>query len=233
VKPRICVPIPINKISDTVSLIEKAENSSADLIEIRFDYLSMDISNIVNWLEKIVKQSTIPLIATNRQYDQGGFYIQNEEKRIKILIKAAEKGFRYVDIELTTGRLKQIIKKVKELGAKPIISFHNFKGTPTNPELKKILRSQIESGAEVCKIVTTANDLSDSIRCLLLTKKMSKITDMVFFAMGEKGVLSRVLSPVFGAFFTFASLESNLETAPGQMSIVDMIKLYRKLGVYE
>jgi 3-dehydroquinate dehydratase type I len=233
VKPRICVPIPINKISDTISLIEKVENSSADLIEIRLDYLSMDISNMVNWLEKIVKLSSIPLIATNRVYDQGGFYLQNEEKRIQILIKAAEKGFRYVDIELTTKMLEQTVKKIKELGAKPIVSFHNFKYTPTNPELETILRSQIESGAEICKIVTTANNLSDSIRCLLLTKRMSKITNIVFFAMGEKGVLSRFLSPVFGAFFTFASLESNMETASGQISIANMRKLYRKLGVNE
>lgn len=232
-KPRICVPIPINKITETVSFIEKAENSSADLIEIRLDYLSMDISNMVNWLEKIVKLSSIPLIATNRVYDQGGCYLQNEEKRTQILIKAAEKGFRYVDIELTTNLLEQTVKKVKEFGAKPIVSFHNFKRTPTNPELEKILRSQIESGAEICKIVTKANNLSDSIRCLLLTKKMSKKANIVSFAMGEKGVLSRFLSPVFGAFFTFASLESNMETASGQISIASMRRLYREIGVNE
>jgi 3-dehydroquinate dehydratase / shikimate dehydrogenase len=45
--------------------------------------------------------------------------------------------------------------------------------------------------------------------------------------MGEAGLISRVLAKKFGAFLTFASLESGSETAPGQVSIRDMKRLYR------
>jgi 3-dehydroquinate dehydratase len=49
--------------------------------------------------------------------------------------------------------------------------------------------------------------------------------------MGEKGKISRLLSPMFGAFFTFASLETGNETAAGQMSINEMRTAYALLGV--
>jgi 3-dehydroquinate dehydratase len=48
--------------------------------------------------------------------------------------------------------------------------------------------------------------------------------------MGEAGKASRLLSPLFGAFFTFASLEKGDETASGQMSIGEMRTLYQVLG---
>jgi 3-dehydroquinate dehydratase/shikimate dehydrogenase len=45
--------------------------------------------------------------------------------------------------------------------------------------------------------------------------------------MGEAGILSRILAKKFGAFLTFASLTSAGATAPGQVSIDDMKRLYR------
>jgi 3-dehydroquinate dehydratase len=49
--------------------------------------------------------------------------------------------------------------------------------------------------------------------------------------MGELGKISRLLSPVFGAFFTFASLEHGSETASGQMTIQEMKTAYELLGL--
>ena len=147
------------------------------------------------------------------------------------MIKAAKAGFQYVDLELTTVGLKSGIKKVRDCGATPIVSFHDLEGTPEESEMEKIVRSQIEAGAEVCKLVTTANELSDSIRCLDFARRVSETSKIVCFAMGNKGVLSRALSPLFGGYFTFASLERGLETASGQISIAELKELYRKLGV--
>jgi 3-dehydroquinate dehydratase/shikimate dehydrogenase len=45
--------------------------------------------------------------------------------------------------------------------------------------------------------------------------------------MGEAGLISRVLAKKFGAFLTFASLTNDSSTAPGQISIHDMKRLYR------
>ncbi|MEM2110297.1 MAG: type I 3-dehydroquinate dehydratase [Candidatus Bathyarchaeia archaeon] len=232
-RPRICVPLPIKTFSDIIPMIRRAENVGADLIEIRFDYMGINDLSSMNRFEGVVEQSSLPLIATNRQYEQGGKCLQNEDLRVKTLIKSAELGFQYVDLELTTRDLNAIVHSVRNYGAKPILSFHDFNGTPALSQMEKIVKEQRKTGAEICKLVTTANSVEDSIQCLLFTKKMSEITKIVCFAMGRDGVLSRILSPFFGSYFTFASLKSGLETAPDQISITELKKIYRKLGVIE
>ena len=229
-KPRICVPLPVERLSDLTSMIKRAENAGADLIEIRLDYLK-DTQSQLDAVKEVISQVSVPLIATNREQSQGGKRVQKEELRVQTLVKAAEIGFQYVDIELTTASLETIVKKILDCSSKPIISFHDFKGTPSDSEMENIVNSQIKAGASICKLVTTAKILDDSVRCLLFTQKMSKVTDIVCFAMGSQGVLSRILSPLFGGFFTFSALEVGLETSSGQISLTELKELYRKLGV--
>jgi 3-dehydroquinate dehydratase type I len=179
----------------------------------------------------VVDSTTLPIIATNRQYEQGGFSQTEENQRIQLLNQVLDFGFRYVDLELTTPHLKEHIREFKKKDKKIIVSFHNFEETLDMSKLENVIMSQINAGADICKLVTTANKMEDNITCLLLTLKMSKIIDAVCFAMGKKGILSRVLSPIFGASFTYASVEKGLETALGQVSISDLKKIYMNLGV--
>lgn len=212
-------------------MVARAQESGADLLEARLDYLDLQARDAMDRLAEVVEGASVPIIATNRQYKQGGHRLQNEEERVRTLLKAAALGFQYVDLELTTVGLKSVVKRVKDCGVTPVVSFHDLEDTPGESEMERIVESQTEAGAEVCKLVTTANDVSDSIRCLDFARRMSQTTKIVCFAMGGKGVLSRVLSPLFGTQFTFACLESGLETASGQISITELRELYRKLGV--
>jgi 3-dehydroquinate dehydratase type I len=232
-RPRICVPIAARELSEIPALIEKAETAEADLIEIRLDYLDLSLSEAGKILENLADGSSVPMIATNREYSQGGLRRQDEKSRVQVLIRAAEAGFRYVDIELGTDGLESLLDEVKSYGAEPIVSFHDFKETPTLKEMERIVKSEIDAGAEVCKLVTTARRVEDNIECLQLTKRRSKSTRIVCFAMGRKGLISRVLSPVFGGYFTFASLSDDAKTAPGQPTIEDLRSLYAELGVYD
>ena len=50
---------------------------------------------------------------------------------------------------------------------------------------------------------------------------------IIALAMGEKGVLSRLLAPKFGAFLTFGALSKGQESAPGQPLLADMRRRYR------
>jgi len=233
VRPRICVPIAAREPPEIPAMIEKAEAAGADLIEIRLDYLDLNPSEANKILGDLAGSSSVPLIATNREYSQGGLRPQDEESRVQVLIHAAEAGFSYVDVELGTGDLAALIDEVRSYGSKPIVSFHDFKGTPSLGEMERIVKSEVDAGAEVCKLVTAARRIEDNIRCLLLTRKMSRVTRIVCFAMGRKGLISRVLSPVFGGYFTFASLSEDSQTAPGQPTIEHLRSLYSDLGVYD
>ena len=225
-KIQICTPIAAEKDSEAIRLIRKAEAMGADLIELRLDYL-----NNLRGVRKIMESTSLPIIATNRQHEQGGHRPQSEDRRIQALLDVADLGFQYVDVELTTANLESVMHKLKDIGVSSIVSFHDFKQTPNMTDLEKIVRSQMETRADICKIVTTANELNDSISCLLLTSKMSENTKIVCFAMGKKGILSRILCPLFGAPFTYASVGKGLETTSGQLSISDLKEIYRSLGV--
>jgi 3-dehydroquinate dehydratase type I len=141
-----------------------------------------------------------------------------ETERRKTLLDAAKNGFEYVDIELSTTDLQEFISKIKKTGAKTVISFHDFSGTPNPSDLKGIL-------------VTTAERLEDNLTLLNFTSSVSAQTRIVSFAMGELGKTSRLLSPLFGGFFTFASLMQGEGTAAGQMSIQEMKTAYKLLGL--
>jgi len=220
------VPLVAKSPSELPSMIEKAEVEGADLIEVRLDYLES-----IEGIEKIVDHASVPLIATNRQYEQGGYRVQDEGSRVQNLMKAAESGFQYADIELTTRDLKDVNSTLRDLGVKPIVSFHNFTFTPSLSEMEKIVEDQMRVGAEVCKLVTMAESIEDNVPCLLLSSKICKLAKIVCFAMGEKGLISRAFSPIFGGYFTYASIGKGMETAPGQITISELKNLYRTLGV--
>jgi 3-dehydroquinate dehydratase len=47
--------------------------------------------------------------------------------------------------------------------------------------------------------------------------------------MGKLGRVSRLLSPLYGSYFTFASLKKGSETANGQFSLQEMKSTYKIL----
>ena len=214
----ICVSILPKTLPEALRLIEKAEAAHADLIEVRLD----SIENRGE-LADLAAHGNTPKIATDRSS-------RTETEQREMLLSAAESGFEYVDAELSTPQLKDLVKEVKALGAKPIVSFHKFNGSLGISELNSVLEKEIASGAEVCKIVTTAKRIEDNLTTLNFVATASSKTKLVCFCMGEFGKISRLLSPLFGGFFTFASLEHGSETASGQMTLQEMKAAYALLG---
>ena len=49
----------------------------------------------------------------------------------------------------------------------------------------------------------------------------------VILGMGSRGRITRLLGPYLGAEFTFASTGRNEETAPGQLSVQELIEIYK------
>ncbi len=223
--PRICVSILPKNNMEALTLIERVEQAKANFIEVRLDYLETSRN-----LSELVEKTKIPLIASNKLRSKNGNFSGTETERHQTLLDAAKKGFEYVDVDLSSPKHEETIGKLKQLGTKPIVSYHRFDGSLTIAEMGKILEQQISSGADVCKIVTTANKIEDNLSTLNFISAMSSRLKLVCFCMGEKGKISRLLSPLFGAFFTFASLEQGSETAVGQMSIQEMKSTYALLG---
>lgn len=224
--PRICASVFPQSIPEALKLIDRAEKEDIDLIEIRLDSLEN-----YDGLSKLGKHGKIQKIATDRLTNYRGRFRGTEAEQKQILLTAAKTGFDYVDVELAASNLKEFTMEASDHGAKVIVSFHDFDGTLKFTELDSILEREIGCGADVCKIITTAKQIEDNLALLNFTAAASKRTNVICFAMGEAGKVSRLLSPLFGGFLTFAALEHGSETAPGQLSVQDMRVTYKLLGL--
>jgi 3-dehydroquinate dehydratase type I len=158
----------------------------------------------------------------------GGTYQGTETTRMESLIRAAQEGFDFVDAELNVKGVNGFVRRLEAEGAKTIISYHDFNSTPKQRVLESVLKKEKKVGASICKIVTTAKTYSDSFHSLAFVRKHSRNTKLVCFAMGELGIPSRVLSPILGAYFTFASPYIGKETAIGQVPVRDLRALYQE-----
>lgn len=223
---RVCVSIPPKTVDNALFLIKQAEAQRADLIEVRLDSLKSH-----ERVAEIPSCSNMPLIATNKSTEQHGCFSGSETERQKILIDSAKNGFRYVDVDLGTPGQIELIHNLHAAGTKVIVSFHDFEQTPPLSQLTSVLEEEVALGADVCKIITTARSMKDNLAILDFVSKASKKVRLVCFAMGELGKHSRLVSPVFGAFFTFACLDEKRKTAKGQLTIQEMKQAYETLGL--
>jgi len=202
-----------------------AEKARADLIEVRLDRFETSGN-----LSELAESTKLPLIATNKLASEKGFFAGTEIERQQTLLKAAENGFAYVDVDLSSPKQQETIQKLERSSTQLIVSYHKFDGALSVSEMEKVLEQEIASGASVCKIIGTAKKIEDNIAVLDFVAFHSSKAKLVCFCMGKAGKVSRLLSPMFGAFFTFASLGLGDETAAGQMTVGAMRVAYDLLG---
>lgn len=214
--PRICAVI----IDNDLEAVREVE-PLVELLEVRIDLIG-------NGWQELVKQLNTPWIACNRSADEGGRWVGDEAGRIGELAKAVELGADVVDIELGTRNLEEAIPLIKKR-AKCLLSSHEFSVTPPLEKMKEMVQRQLEAGADICKVVTTAQRFEDNLAVLQLITEFPK-TRMVSFAMGPLGFASRVLCPLIGGDFTYASIEKGKESASGQITVRDLRKLYEMVS---
>jgi 3-dehydroquinate dehydratase-1 len=214
--PRICAAI----VSDDPAALQQA-GELADLIELRLDLIGPGWRELAGRLKR-------PWIACNRRAAEGGKWRGGEAERVGEIRAAVGMGAAVADIELATPGLADIIKEIKGK-ALCLLSYHNIKETPPLDELRDIIKRQLAAGADICKVITTAKSPTDNITVLRLIRDFPE-AKVVAFAMGELGQVSRVLAPLAGGYFTYASLGEGRESAPGQLTIAGMREIYRIIG---
>ena len=214
----ICVPI-FEKTHDYVlKSAKKALEMGADLLEFRIDALEEPDADKVR---DIIETIDHPLIATNRMSSEGGFFDGSEEERVEILLEAA-KASDFVDVELKTA--EKYRSKIIKASKTSIVSFHDFKKTPTLEELLDVVKSEKEIG-DIAKFAVMPKDIKDT---LLVLEVLSRVQNTVGISMGDLGRYTRIVAPLFGSPITFASF--NRESAPGQLDIESTKHILNKIG---
>ena len=215
-KYRTCVSIGEKNPKKVKTVLKKALEKS-DYAEIRFDFLKKSDVPIV--LEDI-KKNLSKCVCTLRPKSEGGLFIGKEDERKSILRLISEYNPYLLDVEFNTvQRDKKLTSYLKKSKCKLLISWHDFKKTPSESQLKSRY-SEMRKFSNVTKIVTVAKNVSDASRLLSLYSIKSK-NKVIAFCMGEQGKFSRILCLHLGSPFTYVSLGKAI--APGQFSL-DEIK---------
>ena len=211
-RPRICASI----INSDLSAMESIEDQ-VELFEIRIDLIGEKWREVAISLKK-------PWVACNRCVNEGGSWLGEEDERIKELLSALELGASIIDVELDTPNIEDIVNLVK-VKAKCLISFHQPSYMLALGEMKDIVNNQLNSGADICKVVATAHSFKDNLTTMQLVTEFPEIR-IISFAMGNLGLVSRVFCPLLGGDFIYASIERGKESAPGQITVRELRKIY-------
>lgn len=210
---KICVPIIGPTIDDALKDIATAEEVKADILELRIDMMQ------TIELKKLINASKIPKIVTNMPESEGGKFTGTEKERIGYLQQAIDMGVEYVSNELASYH------EFDRSKVTTILSHHNFKETPDN--LKEIYNEIAEKNPDIIKIATKANSYGDCLRMLNLVAESDRL--MIGLGMGKEGLPTRVIGT---GYLTFAALNKEKVSGPGQPTVKELREAWRILQVY-
>lgn len=185
----------------------------AGMAEIRLDLMeSFD-------LPRLQALTPCPLIITCRPQREGGRFAGSEQERLAILRQAIALECAYVDVEWDS-----IDAFAERSGMKTqvIASRHWFERMPsTFDEVYAALAPR----ADVVKLVGLAQQPRDLLPALALLRRAT--APVIALAMGEVGRLIRLIGPCFPqCLLTYGAASSADVTAPGQLSVAEMIHRY-------
>ncbi len=239
---QICVPIMVEDHSQALRDATLAAEHGADLVEFRVDVFFEDKDGSADLLQDridrvlgLVEVSPVPCIVTCRPHWEGGEYHGDDADRIALVeaLGTSDSPPAYVDVELATftqsaqtkARITQALAKADgSPAARLILSTHDFTGRPADLT-RKIMAMQDEPACSVVKVAYRARSIRDNLELFEILRDRQKPT--IALGMGAFGVMSRILAPKFGGFLTFASLRDESTTAPGQITIDELLNLYR------
>ncbi len=225
--PRICVPVCEQYARNLTQAITRAA-VDADVIELRLDcLLPAELDAALRDLRQLLRACTRPVILTLRPAEQGGYRELNRSERIAFWSERGGdndvyEGFADIELDLASGYVEW-----KELDWNRVVcSHHDFAGVPA--DLEKIYERMAATPARILKIAVQANDATDCLPILhLLERARREKREMIVIAMGEAGIVTRILAPSRGAFLTYGASDETHRTAPGQIGARELRELYR------
>lgn len=191
----------------------EAQAGAADLVELRIDGMTECD------LPRLLRERPCPVIVTCRAAWEGGAFHGDEAERAGLLLEAAALGAEHIDWELAAPTPPPASGS---LGATRVIrSAHDFAGMP---DMAALYRGCVAAGADIAKMVGFAHDALDALAALRTLRAAD--TPTIALAMGEAGLVSRILALRYRAYLTFVSPNDRAGTAPGQISADALREVY-------
>lgn len=163
-----------------------------------------------------------PIILTYRTQAQGGKGEMSPLEYTLFMVNALQAGYHFaaVDVEYTLPAefREKIMAAARAVGVPVIMSYHDLNETPDVPVY---LADLAATGADIVKLAVTPHDEADVERLLLATQaQAAQMTQpLITISMGLLGERSRIEGYKYGSEMTFAVLDGQPVSAPGQLTI--------------
>lgn len=179
---------------------------------------------LISWLSLKTDARKIGTVRWFKEHQNRRGLAISEKKRAKIY-KDILKYVDYVDVEIKSSIVREVIREVRNRSKKIIASYHNFSKTPHYKNLEGIYREGEKLKPDIIKIATMVNTPDELFTLISFAYKYSKNFPLVITPMGVS-FIERLIPLYFGSLFTYISF--NTKTASGQISYKEIFELNLK-----
>lgn len=244
-EPKICVPLVGEDMDELCFELDELCSGGCDLVEWRADRLSCwrsfpECERALRLIRERIGET--PLLVTMRTFREGGearvtgreygeFYKNILGTGMADLIDCELSYGELAEDENSWGNLRELIDSAGQNGVYTVISFHDFKGTPSFEELIRKLDKMRSSGGDILKIAVmpgSERDVAELIRASAEYSFRNPDELLITMSMGRLGSVSRVSGHITGSCVTFAAAKSS--SAPGQLAVGDVRNIMGLIG---
>lgn len=222
-----CLPIIKTTNQEVLEMIKT--NAEYNFFEVWLDYVD-DLSD--EFLKQLINDNERKLILLFRRKKLEEIHMDIEKRR-EIINTVASRNI-YLDLDISMQQEELDYIKENNLDIKLITSYHNYDETPSGEDLKNRLQEMHYYNPEIYKIATfcqTEQDATTLLQILLMLKQEEK--KYIVLGMGEQGSVTRIFGTLWGNEMIFAPKEKNENSAPGQLTKMQLEQIFKNLSFRE
>lgn len=223
---RICVSICERDVRALATAIKLAAETGY-FTEVRLDCINAaDLTSVMENLRQLLQEHARSTIITFRPQEQGGLRPLTLDERLQFW---REHGFGLPTFlfDLEVDLAEEFLRKGEAVDwSRVICSTHDFSTSVV--DVKNLYERIARTPARFLKVAVMLDDAVQNLEIFeLIERAASDDRKLIAIGMGGSGVPSRILGPSHGSFITYASLDHNTSTAPGQLTAKELRDTYR------
>ena len=229
--PKVIVPIAEASRGDILAMGKKLAGMYIDAVEWRADFYEglKDADEVLSLLCELRSCLDMPLIFTCRTAKEGGKADITDEEYALLNRAVLDSGCAdAIDIEVFSHEeyAAGLIRDIRARGRVSIGSCH-LMTMPKAEDMGNMLRAIHSTGADITKLAAMAESIEQALALMGAARqaKAAGIGPLIAIAMGEQGVISRLLAEMAGSDAVFAA--AGRGSAPGQLSIGAMREILK------
>ncbi|CAL5437108.1 unnamed protein product [Camellia sinensis] len=225
----VCTTLECETMEEMVCSMEKAKEEGADLVELHFDSISF---SHISQVEHLLKHRPLPVIVSFRlnsgrstSRGLGGECKSKTKSRcFQVLRLALQLDVEFIEIDLQVAFEVGLTEFMNNRSnSKIIVSSHVNSGRPSEEKLGNLIACLQSTGADVIKLLIDVVYITDVAPVFHMLTHCQ--VPLIARAVGDRGLISQLLGPKFGAFLVCGSLGGT--SVAGLPPLVSIKQVYK------